>query len=360
MFSYNIAKLLSPGLVLAIDSADTSVSPLIKIVLIVVCIFALTAAILLICKKHKSKNKNMVTIKSTSNGFPWKKQKSVFTKMSDSMKVEELNKDLNPYGFAYYPQQDYFYSVMDGWQRDCGYCDIYDEAAATLCMIVDCEPIRFNYGGKKWLIEFWKGQYGLNTGCEIGVYTTKGLSFNIPGIFDGTFYNSASDEDHLQMSFSLRKHGALLVTRSELHWWLTCFKLGEFSYPSELVMDVNITLKSQDMRNAFKVAMLEVGYSNSDLTVDDNMVSFRFDKPHSPQPLSKTPFTVDFMQTFNQRTCDAYKIATKYNTNTLDKLDLVKRDAPKMYNKILNVGRTKELFSSYNLIRDFMHFDDND
>ena len=38
-------------------------------------------------------------------------------------------------------------------------------------MIIDCEPVRFYYGGKKWLIELWKGQYGMTTGCEIGVYT---------------------------------------------------------------------------------------------------------------------------------------------------------------------------------------------
>ena len=360
MFSYNIAKLLSHDLVLANNSADAHINPLIIIILIVICIFALTATVLLVCKKHKSKSKNLVQIKSTSNNFPWKRQKSIFPNMSQSMKVEELNKDLKPYGFAYYPQQDYFYSIMDGWQRDVGYCDIYDEASAALCMIIDCEPIRFNYGGKKWLIEFWKGQYGMNTGCEIGIYTTKGPSLNIPGIFDGTFYYTARDEDFMQMSFSLTKNGSLLFTRSELHWWLTGFRLGDFSYPSELVMNAKITLKNQDMCNAFIYAMLEVGYSERDLTVDGNTVSFIFDKPHAPQPLSKTPFTVNFMQTFNQRTCDAYQVATKNYPDTLDKLDLVKRDAPKMYNKIMNVSRTKELFSSYNLIKDFMTFDDNE
>ena len=37
-------------------------------------------------------------------------------------------------------------------------------------MIIDCEPICFMYGGKNWMIELWKGQYGLETGGEIGVY----------------------------------------------------------------------------------------------------------------------------------------------------------------------------------------------
>jgi len=45
---------------------------------------------------------------------------------------------------------------------------LYDEAAAPLGMIVDCEPIHFEYKGKRWLIQFWKGQYDLPTGAEVG------------------------------------------------------------------------------------------------------------------------------------------------------------------------------------------------
>jgi hypothetical protein len=240
---------------------------------------------------------------------------------------------------------------MDGWQRECGYCELYDEASATLSMIIDCEPIRFEYGGKKWLIEFWKGQYGLNTGCEIGIYTTDGPNLNIPEFFDGTFYYSASNEEFLQLTFTLRKHGSLLLTRSELHWWLTAFKLGEFSNPSELSMGIEITLKDNEMRNAFTDGLLEAGYSKDEFTIWDNTIALIFNKPHSPQPLTRTLLLEDFMQAINQRNCEAYQYATSDYSNTLDKLEFVKVEAPKMYRKILNIGNTKELFGGYETIR---------
>ena len=37
-------------------------------------------------------------------------------------------------------------------------------------MVFDSLPVYFNYRGRTWLIEFWKGQYGINAGGEIGIY----------------------------------------------------------------------------------------------------------------------------------------------------------------------------------------------
>ena len=73
-------------------------------------------------------------------------------------------------GFAYDPRQDIIYSKMYPLQRSFGYAYGYDAAALGMDAIIDCEPIFFDYAGKTWMIELWKGQYGLETGCEIGVY----------------------------------------------------------------------------------------------------------------------------------------------------------------------------------------------
>lgn len=281
-----------------------------------------------------------------------------FAKMTNYDKLEELNSDLAPFGFAYYPKQDIFYSIMDGWQRDCGYCELYDEGAAAFSMIIDCEPIRFEYGGKRWLIEFWKGQYGMTTGCEVGIYSTNGPNLNIPGFFDGTFYFSTNDEDHLPISVVLKKHGTTIFSRSEVHWWLTGFRLGEFSNPDELSVDVAITLKDADMRDAFVEAFRKVGYLDSEFTVFHNTVRFNFNKPHSSQPSSRTFMIENFMQANNKRNCEAYRIATKHLYNPLDKFALVKTQAPKMYHKIINVGDTQDLFKSYKIIKKFL--DQND
>ena len=73
-------------------------------------------------------------------------------------------------GFRYDPRQDIIYSKMYPLQRHFGYAYGYDAAALAMNAIIDCEPIFFDYAGKTWMIELWKGQYGLETGCEIGVY----------------------------------------------------------------------------------------------------------------------------------------------------------------------------------------------
>ena len=33
-------------------------------------------------------------------------------------------------------------------------------------MVFETLPVYFDYAGKTWLIQIWKGQYGICTGCE--------------------------------------------------------------------------------------------------------------------------------------------------------------------------------------------------
>ncbi|QHQ59852.1 DUF4474 domain-containing protein [Anaerocolumna sedimenticola] len=243
---------------------------------------------------------------------------------------------------------------MYGWQSECGYCMLYDEGSAGFSMIIDCEPVYFKYGGKKWLIEFWKGQYGMTSGCEIGIYTTTGPILNIPGVFNGTFYNCASKEDHLPLAFSLKKNGKELFHRKELHWWLTGFRLGEFSWPHELTVDIQITLKDKEMLDAFVGGMLKTGYFMSDLNISGTTVSFVYATPHSEQPRTRTAYIEDYMQTNNIRNCTAYNMATSTYNNTVSKLKYVRYAAPKLYHRIINIGSTKEIFKSYEIIRKYL------
>ena len=113
-------------------------------------------------------------------------------------------------GFMYDPDQDIIYSRMDAFQRRLGYAFGYDAAALGMSMNLDCEPIFFDYDGKHWMIELWKGQYGLEVGCEIGVYTrpigSSGLGYDLLDATVGQrpgdsirshnlFYDCASDAD---------------------------------------------------------------------------------------------------------------------------------------------------------------------
>ncbi|HHU72113.1 MAG TPA: DUF4474 domain-containing protein [Clostridiales bacterium] len=269
----------------------------------------------------------------------------------EAERIELFNKDLAPFGFRYEPYQDIFYSLMNCWQRDFGYFRLYDEACAPLSMIIDCEPIYFEYGGKRWMIEFWKGQYGMTTGAEVGIYYTNGPDLNIPGIFNGTFYHCVKDEDRINMSFILRKNNNLLLTRSGYHWWLTGFKLGEFTDPDELSMDIMLELYNRTMANAFVGGLLKAGYKEHEFAVSGYRVYIHFNKPHTPQPITRTSITEYIMQKNNANLCNTYAKLTAGYSETIDKIYVVKDKSPNMYNQMLSFGKPKGVFDAYNSIK---------
>lgn len=298
-------------------------------------------------------------------------------------------------GFTYDKERDFFYSLLYPWQRRFGYTRLYDVVAPTLSMIIDSEPIRFEYNGYKWMIELWKGQYGMTTGCEIGVYTTKKpiiflstlsqaerdqelddeerinrlLELATPAIHaddedngkkkkitdyidldelldeNTTFYYSADNDDLLFMSFVARKNGEILLAHRDRHWWLTAFKLGEFSDPSEITMSVSITLKDNEMLRAFLDAMYKLGYKPGDINVHNTTVQFLFDKPRSKQPYTRNRLTERIAQSRNKAFCDLYKELTAGATDMNEKLKLLYENNPELYKQALKLGKTKTLFT---------------
>ncbi len=272
----------------------------------------------------------------------------------DTADKSELDKIYSIAGYAYDSKQDIFYSTLNPWQRKFGYCRLYDEAAAPLGMIVDCDPIYFNYKEKRWLIEFWKGQYDLPTGAEIGIYNTKAPELNIPGIFKGIFYYSASDDELLWMSYILKKKDKVLFTRGGRHWWLTGFRLGEFSQPSELTMIITITFKDWEMCTAFIKGLMRAGYLPHEFKRYGNTVRVTFDKPHTPQPITRTKVTDAIIQAKNKMLCDMYNQATKGAMTMEEKLKAIKEKNPELYSHIMGMGRPKDLYKSYRQIKKYI------
>ncbi len=257
--------------------------------------------------------------------------------------LETFNEFLKPYGYIYDPHRDIFYTHINAWQRDMGYTRLYDEAAAPTSMIIDCEPIYFEYNNKRWLIEFWKGQYGMTTGFEIGVYyTDKPDLFN--QYFNWNHYDCVDDEDMLKMEFTLVKNGKIIMMRKELHWWLTGFILGEFSQPWELAAKITITFKDQNMRNAFIQALKKAGYGRREIFFSDKTVSLIFSQPKTPQPFTRIKELDEITQKKNKLLCDEYnRLTTDYN-NALDKIIALQSIAPNMLHNILLMGKAKEIF----------------
>lgn len=272
----------------------------------------------------------------------------------EPMDMEEIYETIEAAGYSYDPMQDIFYSILDAWQRDMGYCRLYDEAAAPFSMIMDCEPVYFEYDGKRWLIEFWKGQYGMSTGGEIGVYNTDSPDLNIPGVFNGTFYYTVSNEELLKMRFILKKEGRILFERKGEHWWLTGFKLGEFSEPSDLVMGVQITLKDEQMRDAFVEGLKKAGYCEEEFFIRRNTVELSFDQPKSPQPYTRAEATDWITQRKNEELCKIYQELTKSYDDFPDKIMAIQQKAPDIFDKILDLGKAKRLFENFNIIKNYL------
>lgn len=254
---------------------------------------------------------------------------------------------INAAGYSYDSDQDIFYSTLDPWQRAAGYCWAYDEACAPYGLILDFEPIYFEYDGKLWLIEFWKGQYDLCTGAEIGIYTADLAALKNPLREKGVLFYSVSDENLLQMDFSLVRNDTRLFSRSAKHWWLTGFMPGEFSDPSELTLYLRINLADVNMRNAFIDGLKETGYSSGEIGVYHNTVSLTFGKPHSPQPETKTSKTDELIQIKNKLLCDTYNQITGSYKTFPEKVNALRRKDPALFNQIINIGRNKKILKKH-------------
>lgn len=183
-----------------------------------------------------------------------KKKKSILKTRSLSIteKTELLNHLVEPVGYTYNPHQDIFTSHINAPQKKFGYHTFYDFAAAFFHMVFDYETIYFDYKGRTWLIELWKGQYGINSGCELGLYYADQIVS--PNDYDNTHFEAVSPKDMLTVSLELYKNTpfpALLGYHQSKHWWLTVFKLGYFSKPEDLSVYVTLTFPDYHMLSSF-------------------------------------------------------------------------------------------------------------
>lgn len=283
------------------------------------------------------------------------------TEIRDTVKSKNpLDELISSVGYAYSEKNDVFFSTMYAWQRGMGYCRLYDEAAAPLGMIIDCEPVHFSYAGKRWLIEFWKGQYGMTSGCEVGVYNTEWPNLNIPGVFDGTFYNCASNNERLYMGFILYKNGEELMKRKDNHWWLTGFKLGEYSEPSDLSMDVYINFTSRIMRDAFLGGLKKIGYTEEEYELQGRTVIIKYDKPHTKQPYTRNASTDKLTLNNLKALCESYQTLTKGYKSMKGKVTAVKEKDPDLYLELLKIGKTASIFNIFGKLKDFLNIETDD
>ncbi len=184
-------------------------------------------------------------------------------------------------GYKYRSDQDYYYcDSPNSWQKAFGYTRIYDLIAPYVLLEYDYARVHFTYDDKDWLIQFWKGQYGLVFyGSEVGVYYRE---------HDGkedtyaTHYECAGEGDWpmIQTTMFHDENGDGNYTESlhtpyEKTWWSTGFKRGHLRREepaTELRQQGLITFKTPEMAEAFAAAFEGCGfkrvYSTDELNLD--------------------------------------------------------------------------------------------
>lgn len=169
-----------------------------------------------------------------------------------------LNALLRQFGYFYYEGQDLVLTRVDAWQRKFGYEALYDSVAPFGNMIFQCFPIYFDYAGKTWLLEIWKGQYGITSGCEMGLYHADRIIE--PKEYGRTHFESASDEEMQDMTIILEGCHMEGFAFRKKHWWLAGFRVGEYHAPKQLCAVYQIRFCDPCMLRAAVKGLEKAGY----------------------------------------------------------------------------------------------------
>lgn len=249
---------------------------------------------------------------------------------------EYINKALGESGFLYDGRQDIFYASKNPWQKKYGYSRIYDEAAALTGMIIDCEPIYFDYDGRRFMLELWKGQYGMSLGGEIGLYQAMRE--------DGSFYHGVEEADYIGMHMELYVGGRHLLGRKERHWWLTGFVVGESSSPQNMKMAVSLTFLNRLMCQCFVDGLKRAGYRAGEYQVQGERVRLWFDMPHTHQPSTRGPVMDGMRLAWFRLLCRLFQWYTRQYRTTAEKLIFLQTKAPWLFTIAIHMAKGQDLF----------------
>lgn len=272
----------------------------------------------------------------------WRKKKIIkkICSMCMEKKYETLTGLIEPFGYLYVLPKNIFSSCIDAWQREFGYCTLYDRTAYHFNMNFDCLPVYFNYDGKTWLIEFWKGQYGINTGCEIGVYYADRILAEDER--DTTLFQCVEDKDMLNLSFTLFKKDTILTRLTQKHWWLTAFSMGCFSAPSDLALRSFISFPNCEMASAFLNSLKKSESCPEDIYTYCNTVAFTFSRGTVSGNIFRRLRTY-IGQLLNCFFCKVYLFITRPFDLSIDRLLYLYYYLPFAFRRMLRIRRYKKI-----------------
>lgn len=173
-------------------------------------------------------------------------------------------------GFNFDLSEMLVYATINCWMREYGFCLFYDIVAGMLPVFFnyDTRRLKFEYNDLEYMIQIWKGNYNIANGGEVGIYCRDKIKF-------GSYYDSANDEQMLEMSMQILHGDKVLVDEGPmLHWWINGFNLSNRMYlPESLTMKFSVVMTDKEMLEAFCNAIdkhykHDISYTVDGLTVN--------------------------------------------------------------------------------------------
>ncbi len=191
-------------------------------------------------------------------------------KRSNFLKDFLVNKQVLSYQYSY--KDDFYYTNdKDCWQYNFGFGRIYDIASPYILLEYDYIRVFFTHEGKDWMLQMWKGQYGMIFyGGEIGIYNRPHSDDKEVG--DWTMYNCPAEEDWLNMEMTLYHQESNGTWTREFtreygkYWWCTGFKNGHVRKEepcNELRLVGRITFKDEQMAELVRDGLEECGFKEA-------------------------------------------------------------------------------------------------
>ena len=192
--------------------------------------------------------------------------------VSSSNFLRDFLVDQQVLSYQYSYIDDYYYTNdKEAWQYNFGFGKIYDLASPYLLLEYDYIRVFFTYENKDWMLQMWKGQYGLIFyGGEIGIYNRDHVD---DGISEWTFFSCPAEEDWLNMEMTLW-HEELngdwtreFTREYTKYWWCTGFKNGHLRQEEpadELRLTGRITFKDAEMTKLVVDGLKECGFGVSE------------------------------------------------------------------------------------------------
>ncbi len=187
------------------------------------------------------------------------------TKRNNFLRDLLVDKQVLSYQYSYV--DDYYYTNdKEAWQYDYGFGKIYDFVSPYILLEYDYIRVFFTYEDKDWMLQMWKGQYGLVFyGGEIGIYNRP---HSEDGVNAWTMFNCPAEEDWLKMEMTLwhentdGKWNREFTRAYDYYWWCTGFKNGHLRQEepaNELRLTGRITFKDSEMAQLVASGFEECG-----------------------------------------------------------------------------------------------------